>query len=149
MGYSAENGYVPVGIDEIMASIRENVNTQFGTTYTAETFVGTNMYKYFYALAQRVEANEIKTSEIFLKLQDYFDFTNETILSPKVTPPGFLEAMADAGYIVSVVDYRSRRGQGLHLREYRRRGRRLRGEKARDLRFDSRLHRSWCCKHGN
>ena len=38
--------------------------------------IGTNFYKYFYALAQRIQTNEIKTSEIFLKLQDYFKYTN-------------------------------------------------------------------------
>jgi hypothetical protein len=102
MGFSAENGYVPLAISDIMSAIMDGINTQFGTTYTAETFVGTNFYKYFYALAQRVQENEIKTSEIFLKVQDYFNYTNETILSPKVTPPGFIQAMSAAGYVASV-----------------------------------------------
>jgi hypothetical protein len=102
MGFASETGYVPVDIETIITSMMEGVNTQFGTTYTYETFVGTNFYKYMYAIAQRVQQNEIKTSEIFLKLQDYFNFTNETILSPKVTPTGFIEAMQEEGYTVSV-----------------------------------------------
>jgi len=49
------------------------VNTQFGQSYTMDTFIGTNLYKYFYALAQLLQENEVKTSEIFLKLQQYFN----------------------------------------------------------------------------
>ena len=33
---------------------------------------GTNFYKYFYALMQRLQENEIRTSEIVLKIQQYF-----------------------------------------------------------------------------
>lgn len=102
MSYSQENGYQPVSIETMMLSIMENINTQFGTSYTAETFVGTNFYKYFYALLQRVQENEAKTSEIFLKLQDYFRTTNENISRPVVTNPGLLEALEDAGYIASI-----------------------------------------------
>jgi hypothetical protein len=73
MGYANESGYTPQTIDQIMEAFRTAINTQFGTTYTTESFVGTNFYKYFYALAQRVQENEVKTSEIFAKLQDYFN----------------------------------------------------------------------------
>jgi hypothetical protein len=102
MGFSVETGYVPVTIEDIMSSIMAGVNTQFGTTYTTESFVGTNFYKFFYALAQRVMTNEVKMSEIFLKLQDYFKLTNETILNPKVTPTGLIDALEQAGYEASV-----------------------------------------------
>jgi hypothetical protein len=80
----------------------ENINTQFGTSYTADTFLGTNFYKYFYALVQRLQENEVKTSEIFLKLQQYFTITNERISRPVVTSPGLIEALEKAGYIASV-----------------------------------------------
>jgi hypothetical protein len=102
MGYSNETGYIPLTISDIMSYVMAGVNTQFGTTYTAETFLGTNFYKYFYALVQRMQANETKTDEIFLKLQDYFNYTNETILNPKVTPEGMIAAFTQAGYIASI-----------------------------------------------
>ncbi len=102
MGYSNENGYTPVTIEDILTSIMGGINTQFGTSYTIETFEGTGFYKYFYALAQRIQTNEVKTSEIFLKVQDYFDFTNETILEPKVTPNGIIGALLLEGYRASV-----------------------------------------------
>lgn len=102
MSFTSENGYLPVSIETIMLSIMQNINTQFGTTYTAETFIGTNFYKYFYALAQRVQENEVKTSEIFTKLQDYLDVTNESISRPVVTNPGVIEKLEDEGYIASL-----------------------------------------------
>lgn len=91
MSYSQKNGYLPVDVQTIMASIMANINGQFQTTYTLDTFVGTNFYKYFYALAQRVQSGEIKTSEVFLKLQQYIAITNERISRPVNTNPGIIE----------------------------------------------------------
>jgi hypothetical protein len=102
MGFAKENGYTPVSIETIMSSIMTNINTQFGTTYTNETFVGTNFYKYFYALAQELQESEVLTSEIFAKLQDYFRVTNERISRPVATAPGILEKLETEGYIASV-----------------------------------------------
>jgi hypothetical protein len=102
MGYSKENGYIPSSINSIMQSIMTNINTQFGTSYTWETFIGTNFYKYFYALAQKYSENEIRTSEIFIKLQDYFKITNESIARPVVTNPGLIEILQANDYIASV-----------------------------------------------
>lgn len=102
MGYSNDSGYTPTSIESIMSSIMAGINTQFGTAYTTETFVGTNFYKYFYALAQRMQENEVKTSEIFLSLQQYFDVTNEAISRPVVTSPGLIEKLEEEGYTASV-----------------------------------------------
>ncbi len=102
MGFAQESGYTPSSIESLMASVMANVNTQFGTTYTTETFLGTNFYKYFYSLIQRLQQNEVKTSEIFLKLQQYFVITNEKISRPVVTSPGIVEALDAAGYVGSV-----------------------------------------------
>lgn len=104
MGYSQESGYIPTDITTIMTSIMENINTQFqlDPPYTMESFVGTNAYKYFYALAQEYQKNEVKTSEIFIKLQKYFDQINAKISRPVNTNPGIIEKMADEGYIASV-----------------------------------------------
>ncbi len=102
MGFSSENGYTPTTIEDLMLVIMDSVNDQFGTTYDSTSFLGTNLYKFYYALIQRLQENEVKMSEIFLKLQQYFDITNEQILRPVVTPPGLIEALEAAGYIASV-----------------------------------------------
>lgn len=102
MAFSQTAGYVPVDIATIMADIMANINTQFGTTYTVDTFNGTNYYKYFYALAQRVQNGEIKTAEIFEVLQQYFEVTNEKISRPVVTNPGLIDKFLAEGYVASV-----------------------------------------------
>ena len=102
MGFAQESGYTPLSIETIMASIMANVNTQFGTTYTMDSFMGTNMYKYAYAQAQRMQESEVKTSEIFAYLQDYFRVTNERISRPVVTNPGLIAILAENDYLASV-----------------------------------------------
>jgi hypothetical protein len=102
MSYSNLNGYSAASIETIMTAIMTEINTQFGTTYTYETFVGTNFYKYFYALVQRAQENEVKTSEIFVHLQQYFAITNESIQRPVGTSPGVIEALEREGYIAAV-----------------------------------------------
>lgn len=104
MGYAQESGYIPTDINTIMTSIMTNINTQFNLdpAYTMETFVGTSAYKYFYALAQEAQENEVKTAEIFQKLQAYFDQINARISRPVVTSPGIVEKFATEGYVASV-----------------------------------------------
>ena len=102
MGYAQDSGYTPSDIETIMTNIMTNINSQFGTTYTYESFVGTNFYKYFYALAQELQENDVKTSEIFLKLQGYFDVINAMISRPVVTNPGLVDKFKSEGYVASV-----------------------------------------------
>lgn len=102
MGFSVENGYVPTSVATMMDSVMANYNTQFGTAYVTETFIGTNAYKYFYSLIQLLQENEVKTSEIFLKLQQYFEITNEAISNPVVTNPGLVAIFETNGYVASV-----------------------------------------------
>lgn len=85
-----------------MSLVRININEQFGTDYTEDSFVGTNFYKYFYALIQKVQENEVLTSEVFVKLQEYIAITNERISRPVATNPGVIEELEDAGYTASV-----------------------------------------------
>lgn len=92
MGFASESGYTPVSIETIMSAIKDGVNSEFGMAYTDESFVGTNFYKFFYALAQRLQENEVRTSEIFSYLQQYFEVTNERIQRPVATSPGLVEA---------------------------------------------------------
>lgn len=102
MSFSADNGYVPVTFSEMMAAIREAINAEFGTSYTEGTFVGTNWYKYFYVLVQKVLENETKTAEIFTKLQEYIATTNEKIQRPSTSLPGIIDSFAANGYVASV-----------------------------------------------
>jgi len=101
MGFAQDQGYIPQTIAEIMEAVRVNINAQFGTTYIAENFVGTNWYKYFYSMAQRMQENEVKTSEIFLKMQEYFTVTNERVLRPNTTNPGIVDYLASYGFLAS------------------------------------------------
>lgn len=101
MSFAADSGYVPSSIDTLMGQVREGVNTQFGTSYDADTFLGTSFYKYFYALIQRLQSNEIKTSEIVLKLQNYFAVTNERVGRPNTTHPGLFDFFKARGYLIS------------------------------------------------
>ncbi len=101
MSFASETGYLPNTISQLMSFVREGVNTQFGTTYDEETFLGTNFYKYFYALIQQLQAVDVKASEIFLRMQEYFVTTNELIQRPNTTHPGILNYLAEAGYTAS------------------------------------------------
>lgn len=102
MSFSEENGYTPATVEALMTLVRENVNEIFETEYTEESFVGTAWYKYFYALIQNLQLNEIKTSEIFAKLQTYIGVTNERISRPVTTPQGLIDKLADEGFTASV-----------------------------------------------
>lgn len=101
MSFSADAGYLPNTIPQLMNYIRAGVNSQFGTTYDEDTFLGTNFYKYFYAMIQRLQQNEVKTSEIVLKMQQYFLETNEKIQRPNTTHPGIVDYFSDRGYRAS------------------------------------------------
>lgn len=102
MSFSQENGYVPSTIEALMSVIRENINEQFETEYTAESFIGTNWYKYFYALLQRVQENEVKTAEVFANLQTYIELVNARISRPVTTPQGLIDKLEAEGFTASV-----------------------------------------------
>jgi hypothetical protein len=101
MSFASDTGYLPMTVPQMMDKVMANVNTQFGTTYTTETFLGTNFYKYFYSMIQRLQENEVKASEIFLRVQEYFNITNERIQRPKTTHPGIYDYFESKGYFVS------------------------------------------------
>jgi hypothetical protein len=102
MSFSQDNGYIPITFSEVMEAIRLQLNIQFSTTFTTESFVGTNWYKYFYTLVQRLLENETKTSEIFVKLQQYITTTNLAIQRPSVSLPGLIDSFASNGFVASV-----------------------------------------------
>lgn len=108
MSFAVDNGYTPKTFEEIMDFIRLGVNDQFGTSYTAEDFIGTGYYKYAYVFAQKVQEQETKTSEIFQKFQEYIRLTNERIARSSTTYPGAIEAFLEPtelkpeGYLISI-----------------------------------------------
>lgn len=102
MGWAKDTGYVPMTVDEILSSIRVNINGTFLTSYTVENFPGSNHYKFAYALAQEIAKGEVLTSEIFFKVQNYFVSMNSRIARPVVTDPGTLEALLALGYMASI-----------------------------------------------
>jgi hypothetical protein len=102
MPFSQTEGYIPLTVEELMDFVMENVNDEFDETYTTESFIGTNFYKFYYALIQRLQESEVKSSEIFLKLQQYIALTNERISRPVVTPPGLIERFAVDDFIASI-----------------------------------------------
>ncbi len=48
MSFAQDNGYTPVSFEALMDFVRLGINEQLGTTYTTDSFVGSNWYKYFY-----------------------------------------------------------------------------------------------------
>jgi hypothetical protein len=102
MSFAKDNGYTPRTLAEIISDLRVKINGQFTTNFTEENFVGSNWYKYSYALAQTIQEGEIKTAEIFAKYQEYIATTNETIQRPSVSAPGILDTLEAAGFVASV-----------------------------------------------
>lgn len=102
MTYAQDAGYTPVDIATLMDRLRLRINTEFNTTYTAETFIGSNWYKYGYQIMQEIQTSEIKLSEIFLKLQEYISETNLKIQRPSVSNPGIIDSFTSHGYVASV-----------------------------------------------
>lgn len=102
MSFSQENGYIPQSFDEIMNLIRLNINSTFNTTYTEQTFIGTGWYKFYYRPVQKIAQLEVKTSEVFFKLQQYITQVNQRVQRPSVSIEGIIDSFKDNGFRVSV-----------------------------------------------
>lgn len=102
MGYSQQSGYVPASFDSIMSTVMTGLNARWGTTYTVDTFKGSNWNKMFYPIVQELQKSEVKTAEIFVKLQQYIDLVNARISRPVNTSPGIIEKLALDGYSASL-----------------------------------------------
>lgn len=102
MAYTDENGFIPDTVEELMNDFMNGINNKFGTSYTIDTFVGSNFYKYFYVIAQQIIDKEIVFAQAFQKLQDYIRSTNETIAIAKTPLDGLIKVFSDAGYQISI-----------------------------------------------
>lgn len=119
MSYTVTNGYAPRDYTTILQECVSVVNEQFGTNYTAQTFVGTNLWKFVYAIIQEIMTVENNIAELGAKLQDYIRTQNEALIIPRSTPDGITQILkdelgldasvkptesTDAGYIYMAVD---------------------------------------------
>lgn len=102
MSFAQDNGYIPRTFEEIMNAIRLQVNDKFSTSYTEQTFIGTSWYKYLYGPVQEVQKGEIKTAEVFQKLQQFIALTNEEIQRPSVSYPGLVDSFDSKGFVSSI-----------------------------------------------
>jgi len=102
MSYEQDRGYIPRSFEEIMDELRLGLNEQFSTNYDAETFIGTGWYRFLYPIAQRIQNNEVKISEIFVYLAEYIVQKNILINRPSVSLNGMVDAFKNAGYEASV-----------------------------------------------
>lgn len=102
MSFELEAGYAPTSFASLMDTLRTTINAQLGTSYTTESFVGSNFYKYFYGPVQKIAAGEIKTAEIFAKVKEYIATTNLRIQRPSTSLPGLIDSFAARGWVASV-----------------------------------------------
>lgn len=120
MTYTVTNGYAPRDYETILTECVQVVNEQFGTSYTSQSFTGTNLWKYLYATIQGLMTVENNIAELGVKLQDYIRTQNESLIIPTSSENGFTalleremgliasfkptESSSDAGQIHLAVD---------------------------------------------
>lgn len=101
MSFSVVNGYSPRSYEAILADCVQVVNQEFGTSYTSQSFVGTNLWKYLYATIQGMMTIENNISELGVKLQDYIRTQNEELIIHRSSVDGFMQAMEDELGLIS------------------------------------------------
>ena len=103
MSYSVLNGYAPRDYNTILRECVDIVNQQFNTSYTPQSFTGTNMWKFLYTFIQEVMQAENKAAEIEEKLEDYIRTQNEKLLIHRSSVSGFMQATEqELGLISSI-----------------------------------------------
>lgn len=103
MSYSVLNGYSPRDYNTILSECVDIVNQQFNTSYTPQSFTGTNMWKFLYAFIQEVMQAENKAAEIEEKLEDYIRTQNEKLMISRSSASGFMRTIEQKlGLITSI-----------------------------------------------
>ena len=90
MSFDIENGYSPRTEEDILSDLVDSVNFNYKTSYTPETFVGTNLHKLYYPGMQLIMGVENGLGSIAAKVQDYISYINKTIAYPKSSPNGIM-----------------------------------------------------------
>lgn len=103
MSYTVTNGYSPRDYETILAQCVDVVNEEFGTTYTTQSFVGTNLWKFLYATIQGLMTVENNIAELGVKLQDYIRTQNEALIIPRSSVDGIMQVIKDDLGLVSSI----------------------------------------------
>lgn len=103
MSYTVTNGYSPRDYETILAQCVQIVNEQFGTSYTNQSFTGTNLWKYLYATIQGLMTVENNIAELGVKLQDYIRTQNEELIIHRSSTDGIMQAIKDELNLVSSI----------------------------------------------
>lgn len=114
MTYNVTNGYSPRDYETILAQCVQIVNEQFGTSYTSQSFTGTNLWKFLYATIQGLMTVENNIAELGVKLQDYIRTQNESLIIPRSSYDGIMQIIKDELGLVSsikVIDTADEAGQ--------------------------------------
>lgn len=114
MTYTVTNGYSPRDYETILAECVEIVNKEFGTSYTSQSFTGTNLWKFLYTTIQGLMTVENNIAELGVKLQDYIRTQNESLIIPRSSYDGIMQIIKDELGLVSsikVIDTAEEAGQ--------------------------------------
>lgn len=103
MSYTVTNGYSPRTYETILEECVGVVNEEFGTSYTLQSFQGTNLWKYLYATIQGIMTVENNIAELGAKLQDYIRTQNEELLIPTSSNDGIMDLIAKELGLVSSI----------------------------------------------
>ena len=103
MSYTVKNGYSPRSYETILNECVGIVNEEFGTTYTSQSFVGTNLWKFLYTTIQGLMTVENNIAELGTKLQDYIRTQNEELIIPRSSPDGIMQIIKDELGLVSSI----------------------------------------------
>ena len=76
MSFNVVNGYTKQTFNELLATLTQAVNEQFGTNYTVDSIVGSNHFKSFYGGLQLVMESENKINDLQVKVVDYIRTIN-------------------------------------------------------------------------
>lgn len=103
MSYNIVNGYSPRTYENILEECVNVVNEEFGTTYTSQSFVGTNLWKFLYATIQGLMTVENNIAELGVKLQDYIRTQNEKLILPTSSNDGIMQRIEQELNLISSV----------------------------------------------
>lgn len=95
MSFSVVNGYTKQTFNELLATLTQAVNEQFGTNYTVDSIVGSNHFKSFYGGLQLVMESENKINDLQVKVVDYIRTINESISAPISSADGTIKYFKD------------------------------------------------------